>query len=254
MGSTLMGSAKQSGSAPLMTGEQSSYLAQALQGLGPQANEAFSQFIQPYDQNQFQGLFQQAFVDPALQQYEQQVMPMIQQRFIDAGAGSSSALNQALGQSAADLSTMLGSQMGQFYQGQQQNRLQALQGLTGMIGQRQFDPIIQQRQGILGPLIGAGGQMGAAGIMASSKHVKENVRDFDSGLDVITNMDVKQYDYKDDFVKDSKNKIGFIAEDMPEAIQGQVDGVLGVDVYGLLALSINAIKELSKKVELLEAK
>lgn len=252
MGSTLMGGAKQTGSAQLMTGEQSDFLSQAMGGLGPQANQAYSQFLQPYDQDQFQGLFQQSFIDPAMQQYEQQIVPMLQQRFVDANAGSSSALNQALGQSASDLSTMLGSQMGQFYQGQQQNQLQALQGLTGMVGQKQFDPIIHQREGILGSLIGAGGAMGAAAI--SSKHVKENIKDFDSSLDDITKLNVKQYDYKEDSQWQGKNKIGFIAEEVPEEVQVDIDGTLGVDLYGLLALSINAIKELSKKVELLEAR
>lgn len=266
MGSTLMGGAEQTGNVPLMTGEQSDFLSQAMGGLGPQANQAYSQFLQPYDEDQFQGLFQKSFIDPAMQQYEQQIVPMLQQRFVDANAGSSSALNQALGQSASDLSTMLGSQMGQFYQGQQQNQLQALQGLSGMLGQRAFDPMIQQRQGILGPLIGAGGMIGAASMMAptaaaaaplaaaSSKHVKENIKDFDSSLDDITKLNVKQYDYKEDSQWQGKNKIGFIAEEVPEEVQVDIDGTLGVDLYGLLALSINAIKELSKKVELLEAR
>ena len=138
------------------------YLNQAIQGLGPEAQQAFQQFLQPYDQEQFQGLFQQAFIDPAMQTFEQQTLPAIQQRFVDANAGSSSALNQALGQSAADLSTMMGGQMGQFYQGQQQNQLQALGQLGGMAGQRIQEPIIQQKQGWGGALLGAVGEVGAA--------------------------------------------------------------------------------------------
>ena len=90
--------------------------------------------------------------------YERSVLPGIQQRFGDANAGSSSALNQALGQSAADVSTMIGSQAGQFFQGQQGNQLNAMQILNQLLGQRSFDPIIQQRQGLLGPAIGAAGQ------------------------------------------------------------------------------------------------
>lgn len=97
-----------------------------------------------------------------MMQFEQQVLPAIQQRFGDANAGSSSALNQALGQSAADLSTMLGGQMGQFRQGEKINQLQALNLLGNMSGQKLQDPIIQQKQGILGPLIGAGGQAAGA--------------------------------------------------------------------------------------------
>ena len=159
MGALTRGSAKQTGSAQLMDPSQLQYLQQALQGLGPQAQGAFSQFLQPYDEKQFQGLFQQAFIDPAMMAYEQQALPAIQQRFIDAGAGSSSALNQALGQSAADLSTMLGTQMGQFYQGQQQNQLGALGILGGMLGQRTQEPIVTQRQSPLSQIFGGIGAM-----------------------------------------------------------------------------------------------
>jgi hypothetical protein len=94
--------------------------------------------------------------------YEQQALPAIQQRFVDANAGSSSALNQALGQSAADLCTMIGSQAGQFYQQQQGNQLNALGALLGLTGQRTFEPMIQQRQGLAGPLLGAAGTIGGA--------------------------------------------------------------------------------------------
>lgn len=122
--------------------------------------------MQGGDPGDFQDLFQQAYVDPAMLTFEQQVLPAIQERFVGANAGSSSALNQALAQSATDLSTMLGSQMGQFYQGQQQlgqqGQLGALSALQGSLGQKQFDPIIQQQQGILGPLIGAAGQAAGA--------------------------------------------------------------------------------------------
>ena len=243
------GSTKHTGDVPMGTPEQMEYLSQVLQGLGPQAQSAFQQFLQPYDQEQFQGLFQQSFIDPAMQTFEQQVLPAVQQRFVDANAGSSSALNQALGQSAADLSTMLGGQMGQFYQNQQGNQLQALNTLGGMSGQKMQEPIIQQKQGYLGPLIGAGA---AAAMAASSREVKENIEDYNHGLDYIKDMEVKRYDYKAPFV--GKKKIGLIAEDVPESVQVDVNGVLGVDIYGLLAVAINAIKELSSKVDALEAR
>ena len=161
MGDTLMGSAKHSGNAPLMTGEQNDWLQQLLQGMGPQG-EALQNLLTGSTPEQSQELFQQSFIDPAMLTFQNQVLPAIQQRFVDAGAGSSSALNQALGQSAADLSTMLGGQMGQFQQGQQQNTLQALGLGNQALGQRSFDPIIQKREGILGPLIGAGAKAAGA--------------------------------------------------------------------------------------------
>ena len=130
--------------------------------MGPQANQALMQLLGPQDEQGMQNLFQQSFVDPAMQQFEQITLPAISQRFGDANAGSSSALNQALGQSAADLSTMLGSQMGQFQQQQQQNRLGGLNALMGLGTQQMQQPMIHQQQGALGPLIGAAGQAAGA--------------------------------------------------------------------------------------------
>lgn len=95
-----------------------------------------------------------------MQALEQQILPAIQQRFTDVNAGSSSALNQALAQSATDLSTALGSQFGQFAQNQQQQQLSALGLLPSFLTQQQFQPIVTQQSGILGPLIGAGGMVG----------------------------------------------------------------------------------------------
>lgn len=96
--------------------------------------------------------------------FEQDVLPSIYESFGDQNAGSSSALNQALARSARDLTTSLGSQFGNFYQQQQQNQLGALGTLSGIIGQRQMQPIIQQGYNPLGDIIGAGGQVGAAGL------------------------------------------------------------------------------------------
>ena len=87
-------------------------------------------------------------------------MPSIQQRFVDANAGSSSALNQALAQSAQDLGTSLGSQYMNFYNQNQANQLAALSGLGGLAGQRTFQPVISQQQGILGSLLGGLGALG----------------------------------------------------------------------------------------------
>lgn len=243
-----------------MTEQQSNVLNQLLQGLGPQANQAISQLLSGGDQGQMQDMFQQAFIDPAMLTYEQQVLPAIQQRFVDAGAGSSSALNQALGQSAADLSTMLGTQMGQFSQFQQQlkqqGQLGALGQVQGAIGQRQFDPIIQQREGLMGPLIGLTGQLGAAGIAAaSSRKIKENITSYMPGIEVIRDLEVKKYNYIHDLGDGNRERIGLIAEDVPDDVQVPTEGgVLGVDIYGLLAITINAVKQLTEKVEALEAK
>lgn len=236
----------------MLTPEQQSLLSGALTGLGPDAMSTFGSFLQPIGQDQMQDIFQQSFVDPAMQTFEQQIVPGIQQRFTDANASSSSALNQALAQSAGDLSTALGSQYGQFFQNQQQQQLQALNQFLPLITGQTFSPLIQQQQGILGPLIGAGGQMGAAAMM-SSKEVKENIRDYEKAMEALAKLDVKQYDYIED-VGGQKDRVGLIAEDVPEELTATKDGILHVDLYGVMGLMINAIQELNERLVQLEGK
>jgi len=107
----------------------------------------------------YQQLFQQSYIDPAMQALNKQILPGIQQQFVNANAGSSSALNQALAEAATDVTTNLGSLFGNFYgqqqQLQQQGQLGALGQLGGLAGQRTFEPVISQQQGILGPILQA---------------------------------------------------------------------------------------------------
>lgn len=200
-------------------------------------------------QEDIQSMFQQTYVDPAMQAFQQQFMPAIQQQFSDTGA--SSALNQALAQGAKDLSTSLGSQYGGFMERQQGQQLQAAQGFMPSLTQQTFTPHMQQQPGVLGNVLQ--GAVTALPYMMSSEKVKENIRDYKKGLDVLKNVDVKQYDYKEEYGGE-KNKVGVIAEEMPKEITAQLSRILNVDLYGLLGIAINAIKELNEKVEKLEAK
>lgn len=234
----------------MLTPEQQQLYSQALGQLGPDFLGGLGQFLQPQGVEDYQQVFQQTYVDPAMQAYERQVLPSIQQRFADANAGSSSALNQALAQSATDLSTSLGSQFGQFMQGQQSNQLQAINQFLPLLTGQTFSPLLQQQQGILGPLIGAAGQVGA-GYMMSSKTVKENIRDYKKSIEAVRDLTVKQYDYIED-VGGQKDRVGFIAEDLPEELTLQKDGILHADLYGLLGLAMNAIKVLDARVKELE--
>jgi hypothetical protein len=178
--------------------------------------------LQPTSPQQYEDVFNKAVVDPAMMQYEQKVLPSIQQKYVDANAGSSSALNQALSQSASDLTTGFGQQYGQFFQNQQANQLGALGALGGLANQQQFQPLINQSGGILGPLIGAAGQIGA-GAMMSSEKVKENVKPFNKiGLKELKEFKVKQYDYIEE-VGGQKDKIGLIAEELPQELTVEKD-------------------------------
>lgn len=215
--------------------------------------QSMGQFLQPQGIEDYQDVFQQTYVDPAMQAFNTQVVPGIQQRFGDANAGSSSALNQALAQSASDLSTSLGSQFGQFMQSQQANQLTAMSQFLPLLTGQTFSPLIQERAGLAGPLVSGVGQglgMGA-GYMMSSKSVKENVRDYKKSLNELKGLDVKQYDYIEE-VGGQKDKVGLIAEEVPKELTAVKDGVLHVDLYGLMGLMINAIKVLDKRLEKIE--
>jgi len=144
------------GSTNLLTPEQQQFLSDALGGTGA-AGGAYGQFLQPQN---YEEMFRESIVEPTTRAYEQRVVPGLQQRFVDANASSSSALNQALAQGAADLSSQLGGQYMNFLQGQQGNTLSALGQLGGLAGQRTFQPY--QQGGLLGSLLGGLGQLGGA--------------------------------------------------------------------------------------------
>ncbi len=234
----------------LLTPEQQQFLSSALGGTG-QAGEAYGQFLQPQSQEDMQAAFQKGVVDPMMQTYEQQTVPALQQRFVDAGAGSSSAMNQALSQSAQDLTTSLGSQYLPFMQGQKQNTLTALGQLGGLAGQQAFQPLM--KGGLADPLLKGLGAAGGGMLAKSSATIKENIRPYHKGLGFINELDVKQYDYIES-EGGLRNRVGLIAESVPHELGGTLGGVRAVDVYGLVGVLINAVKELGAKIALLEAK
>lgn len=120
--------------------------------LGPNQQQAFDQFSQPY-----------------MQQFEEQMLPQIAERFAGMGALSSSGFGQALGGAASGLQSQLAqlfSQLQSQAAGQQYNQYNQLaqQGL----GYQPF--AYQQKQGsggFLAPMLGAaasafGGPIGGA--------------------------------------------------------------------------------------------
>ena len=142
MGKTMMGGVTNEGNVDLLTEEQQKYLSGAMQGTDPK---------------QFQEMFQKSFVDPAQQNMQRQIIPGIKEQFMGMDESGSSALNQALSQSATDLTTSLGSQYMNQYNLAQNRGMQAA-------GQHQFSPMIHEQQGILGDIIKAIGAM-AGGAM-----------------------------------------------------------------------------------------
>jgi len=106
-------------------------------------------------------MFQQSFVDPALQNLNRNVIPQVTESYLGMDEKGSSSLNRALAQSATDVESMLNSQRMGFYDQQQNRGLQAL-------GVQSFQPIVNQQQGLLSGGLnafssGLGGYIGGGG-------------------------------------------------------------------------------------------
>jgi len=149
MGKTLLGGVSHEGNVSMLTPEQQKQMSNIVSQLGPDVQGVFQNMLGPQSAEEYQDVFQQTYVDPAMQALQQQILPAVQQRFTDANAGSSSALNQALAQSATDVSTAIGSQYGQFLQGQQGMQQNAINSYLNMLGQQTFSPLIHQQQGAI---------------------------------------------------------------------------------------------------------
>ena len=250
MGKTLMGqNARQTGAAQTMDPSQLKFLQQLLPALTGQAQGAYSDLLQPYSEE----MFQQSVVDPAMKTYEQQMLPQLQQQFVDANANSSSALNQALAQSAGDMSNLLAGQRLNLQQNVAGRQQGALQGMSGLLGAKSFDPIVQGPQaGLLKDIMQMLGSVGG-GMMMSSAAVKENIRDYTKGLEAVRTFKVKQYDYKQHVeVEKHTDRVGLIAEDIPDELTGMVGDTKAVDLYGLVSVLVNAVKQLDVMISNME--
>lgn len=121
---------------PTMTGQQMSLFNQLLGGLGGanQAGMGFLQDILGGDTSKFEA--------PLMREYSEKIVPGLAERFSGAGAGaqSSSAFQQALSGSAADLTERLGALRG----GLQMQGLGQLSNLLNQgLGQRSFENIFR---------------------------------------------------------------------------------------------------------------
>lgn len=82
--------------------------------------------------------------------------------------------------------------------------------------------------------------------------MKENIRDYNHGIDKLRALSVKQYDYRSPHEL-LKGRVGLMAEEVPPEFQGLSDKGPMVDIYGLIGLLINSVKDLSEKVEGLQS-
>jgi len=102
---------------------------------------------------------------------------------------------------------------------------------------------------------------------ASDIRFKENVKDIPNALEKVEIIGGKLFDWTAQYIESMggehsyfmrKSDAGVIAQDvekaMPELVRTREDGSLAVDYPKLVALAFAAIKELSEKVKILEAK
>jgi hypothetical protein len=94
--------------------------------------------------------------------------------------------------------------------------------------------------------VGVGGTVTATNFVAtSSRAVKENIESFkNSALDIISDINIVSYDYKD--AKDKVKQIGFIAEDTNELLAGKTH--TNMRINSCIGLLLKAIQELNNKL------
>ena len=125
LGSFLFGSGGGNKKVDLLSGEQQDLLNYIIENvLGGKGGFGF-------DEN----FFQQSYVDPALKQFESRTAPSIQQKFIGAGAGRGSNIQDALTRAGADVQGSLDQQRAELLN-QALNR--QLQGAGLALGTRPF--------------------------------------------------------------------------------------------------------------------
>ena len=101
----------------------------------------------------------------------------------------------------------------------------------------------------------------------SDARFKENIQEVDNALDKVCAIGSKTFDWSEEYIKAhggtdgyfvQKSDFGVVAQDVqavfPQAVRVRADGTLAVDYEKLATLAFGAIKELVKRIELLESK
>lgn len=93
--------------------------------------------------------------------------------------------------------------------------------------------------------------------VVSDSRLKKNVQPLSYGLAEIVALNPVRFDYNEDESDDSK-RMGFVAQEVlpviPEVVTGEENTFYGLSATELIPTMVNAIKELSAKVEALQAR
>ena len=89
-------------------------------------------------------------------------------------------------------------------------------------------------------------------IVSSDQSLKENVVPIESGLDKVKALQGVEFDW----IADGRHQIGFIAQEVekviPDVVSTGEDGIKGVQYANLVAVLVEAVKELSDRIDELE--
>ena len=217
--------------------------------------------------------------DYAQNMFQQETIPAIMGALGSQGMARSSGAPEILGRQGRNLSMGLASQFAPM-QFQQPGMMAGLGGLQRGIGEEQTQfglqrfmagaPEADPRLGFIGPaftsaydtavqqgffspglgtqLLSEGGQIGMGMAMASDERLKENIEHIDNALEKVNKIDGKIYKFK---FKDKERDGGVIAQELekvlPEAVV-EVDGIKFVKYEAVIALLVNAVNELARKV------
>ena len=109
--------------------------------------------------------FDKGVTDPALKNFQEKILPMLQEKFIAGGAVGGSGQRQGFEQAGTDLQSKLAELMYQAQQGQKQNQVQ---GVNSVLGKNTFENLYKPgTQGaVQGFLQGVGEGVGKAGTAA----------------------------------------------------------------------------------------
>lgn len=163
--------------------------------------------------------------------------------------------------SALDKLSNIGAGLGSF---SLQETGAALGGLSGASSSNQAVMQAQEAgkastMGVLGSLLGAGGQIASMGVLKSDRNLKRNIREMFEVLPAVLDIPVVRFEYRN---LPGQPHVGVIAQDVlphfPEMV-GFAGGYHTVDYGQLAALSLRAVQELAAqvaelRVELAEAK
>jgi len=86
--------------------------------------------------------------------------------------------------------------------------------------------------------------------------LKENIKPIESALDKVEKLQGVTFNWKEQGITDLKEDIGFIAQDiqevLPELVRENDNGKLSLRDKGIVPVLVEAIKELSNRIKVLE--